>query len=418
MKINQERLQQHFEEMSEIGKIGETGICRPSQSSIEKQAFELARSWMEEAGMTVRIDHFGNLIGRLEGKDQTKPVLMLGSHLDSQPYGGRFDGVAGVLAAIEVVTTLTEQGMTPENPIEVVSFSDEEGWRFNKGLFGVRGILGQLEEGELLRKDKDGITREQALIDFGCDPNKFDESVYPQNSIAAFLELHIEQGPILEEKDQPIGIVSAISGPLWLTVRLTGFAGHAGSVPMAIRQDALVGAAEIIVALNEIAKQDPSAPTVSTVGTIDVFPNSRNIIPEKVEFTVDLRDIDINRRDLYETQLRERIQKVADKHQLTYEIIEDTKSEPRFCADWIKDIIRNECKEKGLEAPELMSGPFHDSLAMSYACDYGMIFIRCKDGISHNPAEYASYDDLAKGTDIMFGTVLKMIKQLQPSLTT
>lgn len=417
MKINANRLKHHFEEMSKIGKIEETGVCRPALSALEKEAFKIAGKWMEEAGMTVRIDHFGNLIGRLQGKDPNKPIMMLGSHLDSQPYGGRFDGAAGVLAAIEVVATLTEHGIIPENPIEVVSFSDEEGWRFNKGLFGVRGILGQLEEGELLRTDNDGITREQALRDFGCDPEKLEESVYPPDSIAAFLELHIEQGPILEQKDRPIGIVTAISGPLWLTVKLTGFAGHAGSVPMASRQDALVGAAEIIVALNEIAKQDPSAPTVSTVGKIDAFPNSRNIIPEKVEFTIDLRDIDINRRDLYEAQLRECILMVADKHQLTYEIIEDTKSEPRYCADWIKDIIRNECKEKGLKAPELMSGPFHDSLAMSYACDFGMIFVRCKDGISHNPAEYASYDDLAEGTDVMYGTVLKMIKQLQPSLT-
>ncbi|MFJ8246453.1 M20 family metallo-hydrolase [Peribacillus asahii] len=417
MKINAERLQQHFEQMSEIGRIGETGVCRPAQSLIEKEAFKLAESWMEQAGMNVKVDHFGNLIGRLEGKNPNKPVLMLGSHLDSQPYGGRFDGTAGVLAAIEVVTTLIEQGITPDNPIEVISFADEEGWRFNKGLFGVRGILGQLEEGELLRKDKDGITREQALRDFGCDPDKFEESIYPANSIAAFLELHIEQGPVLEQKNQPIGSVTAISGPLWLTVKLTGFAGHAGSVPMNTRQDALVGAAEIIVALNEIAKQDPSAPTVSTVGTIDVFPQSRNIIPEKVEFTVDLRDIDIQRRDQYEAQLRKCIQHTADKHQLSYEIIEDTKSEPRYCAEWIKDSIRNECEERGMKVPELMSGPFHDSLMMSYACDYGMIFVRCKDGISHNPAEYASYDDLAIGTDVMYGTVLKMIEQLQHSLS-
>lgn len=417
IKINAGRLKQHFEEMSEIGKIGETGICRPAQSDIEKQAFELASKWMKEAGMTVRLDHFGNLIGRLEGKDPEKPVLMLGSHLDSQPYGGRFDGTAGVIAAIEVVTTLTEHGITPDHPIEVISFADEEGWRFNKGLFGSRGILGLLEEGELLRKDKDGITRQQALIDFGCNPNEWKQSVYPPNSIAAYLELHIEQGPVLEKLDQKVGIVTAISGPLWLTVKITGFAGHAGSVPMNNRQDALVGAAEIIVALNEIVKKDPTAPTVGTVGAINVFPNSPNIIPEKVEFTVDLRDIDINRRGLYESKLRECIHKIAEKHLLTFEISEDTNSEPRDCADWIKNLIRKECNEKGIEAPELISGPFHDALIMSYACDYGMIFVRCKDGISHNPAEYASYDDLAIGTDIMYGTVLKMIHHLQPSLT-
>jgi allantoate deiminase len=306
MLTNPARLQQHFELMSEIGKLGETGINRPTLSPIEKQAFELAAGWMHEAGMTTRTDNFGNLIGRLEGTNTQLPILMMGSHLDSQPYGGRFDGAAGVLCAIEAVATLTEKGIKPARTIEVVSFADEEGWRFNKGLFGSRGILGKLEEGELDRTDKDGITRRQALIDFGCDPNKFQESEYAAGSIYCFLELHIEQGPVLDLGNKPIGVVSGISGPLWWTVKLKGMAGHAGSVPMPIRQDALVGAAEIILALRQIATQIPGAPTVGTVGTINVFPASRNIIPEEATFTVDLRDIDLNRRNQYEAALRER----------------------------------------------------------------------------------------------------------------
>jgi allantoate deiminase/N-carbamoyl-L-amino-acid hydrolase len=153
MKINSQRLQQHFEAMSKIGKIGETGTCRPAHSALEKEAFLIASNWMHAAGMTTRIDNFGNLIGRLNGSDASLPVLMLGSHLDSQPYGGRFDGVAGVLCAIEAVHTLTENGIVPSRSVEVISFADEEGWRFNKGLFGSRGILGKLEEGELLRSD-------------------------------------------------------------------------------------------------------------------------------------------------------------------------------------------------------------------------------------------------------------------------
>jgi allantoate deiminase len=364
---------------------------------------------MREAGMTTRIDNFGNLIGRLEGTDAKLPVLMMGSHLDSQPYGGRFDGVAGVLCAIEVVATLTQNGVKPTRSIEVVSFADEEGWRFNKGLFGSRGILGKLEDGELERQDKDGITRREALIDFGCDPEKFSESEYDPGSIYCFLELHIEQGPVLDLAKKPIGVVTGISGPLWWTVKLKGMAGHTGSVPMRLRQDALVGAAEIIVAVNQIANQVPGAETVGSVGTINVFPGSRNIIPEEVTFTVDLRDIDLERRNRYEEQLRSRINEITRKHQLTYTISEDTNSEPRYCAEWIKEIIRDECKARELDAPELMSGPFHDSLALSYACDYGMIFIRCKDGISHNPLEYSSYEDLALGADILYGTVLQIL---------
>lgn len=395
--------------MSLIGKIGDTGTCRPAHSALEKQAFELAASWMQEAGMSTRIDHFGNLIGRLEGKNPDLPVLMMGSHLDSQPYGGRFDGVAGVLCAIEVVRSLHENGVVPERSIEVVSFADEEGWRFNKGLFGSRGILGKLEEGELQRTDKDGITREQALRDFGCDVTKFKDSEYTQGSIFCFLELHIEQGPVLDLANKPIGVVSGISGPLWWTVRLKGMAGHTGSVPMPIRKDALLGAAEIIVAVNEIATQIPGAPTVGTVGTIQVFPSSRNIIPEEVVFTVDLRDIDLERRNRYEQQLRNKIESITGKHNLSYSISEDTKSDPRYCADWIKDIIRNECSALDLDAPELMSGPFHDALALSYACDYGMIFVRCKDGVSHNPLEFSSYEDLALGANVLLGTVRRIL---------
>jgi allantoate deiminase len=411
MTINATRLQQHFEQMSEIGKLGETGTCRPTMTATERKAFELAASWMLESNMTIRIDNFGNLIGRLYGTDRTLPMLMMGSHLDSQPYGGRFDGVAGVLCAIEVINTLVEQGIKPARSIEIVSFADEEGWRFNKGLFGSRGILGKLEDGELQRTDKDGITREQALVDFGCDPTKFADSEYAPGSIHCFLELHIEQGPVLDLGNKSIGVVSGISGPLWLTVKLKGMAGHTGSVPMHLRKDALLGAAEIIVAVNEIATQVPQAETVGTVATINVFPSSRNIIAEGATFTVDLRDIDLDRRYRYEAQLRDRIHAITQRHGLTYEITEDTNSEPRYCAPWIKDIIHAQCRSLNLDAPELMSGPFHDALALSYACDYGMIFVRCKDGISHNPLEYASYEDLALGAEVLYGTVLEVLKR-------
>lgn len=411
MNINPSRLENFFAEMSKIGKIGETGTNRPAHSPDEKKAFELAASWMQQAGMSTRIDNFGNLIGKLEGINSDLPVLMVGSHLDSQPYGGRYDGVAGVLCAIEAAITMHEKGLKPERTLEIISFADEEGWRFNKGLFGSRGILGRLEEGELQREDVNGITREQALNDFGCDITKFKESEYNDGSIYCYLELHIEQGPVLDINKKPIAVVSGISGPIWLTVKLKGMAGHAGSVPMPMRKDALVGASEIIIALNEIANQVPGNPTVGTCGTIKVFPASRNIIPEEVEFTLDLRDIDLERRNRYEKQLLDKIDEVSKKHGLTYEISEDWKSEPRYCADWIKDIIRNNCEKIGLkDTPELMSGPFHDAMAISYACDYGMIFVRCKDGISHNPLEYSSPEDLAIGAEVLYGTILDILK--------
>ncbi|SFE19384.1 allantoate deiminase/N-carbamoyl-L-amino-acid hydrolase [Paenibacillus catalpae] len=400
--IHAERLNRRIEELAQIGRIGETGVCRLALSKEDRAGVERVKSWMEEAGMRARIDPFGNLIGVFKGKNPELPVLMLGSHVDSQPYGGRYDGAIGVLGAIEVVQTMAEKGFIPEMDIEVVAFCDEEGCRFNKGLFGVRGMTGKLEEGELDRKDKNGVTRREALLEFGCDPAEFEGYTFEPARIGAFLELHIEQGPVLESLDSPIGIVSGISGPLWWTVELNGFAGHAGSVPMPMRRDALVGAAKVIVALNDLARLEEGASTVGTVGSLTVFPDSRNIIPEKVTFTVDLRDIVLSRRNEREQQLLETIQDICDEHDLQYLIREDTNSEPRYCAEWMKEILRKEGAGMGMQLPELMSGPFHDSLTMSYVCDYSMIFVRCKEGISHNPKEYSSPEDIALGAELLY----------------
>lgn len=408
MEIKASRLKDRLMRLAEIGKLGETGVCRLALSPEDKKAVLLVKSWFEEAGLEARIDAFGNLIGRWEGSVPGVPALMIGSHIDSQPYGGRFDGAIGVLGGLEVIQTLREQGFQPDVPIELAAFCDEEGCRFNKGLFGVRGLLGRLEEGELERCDAQGVTRREALLEFGGDPAKFQESQYAPGHVGAYLELHIEQGPVLEALDAPVGIVTGISGPLWWTVELCGFAGHAGSVPMAMRRDALLGAAITTARLNELAKEDPAAPTVGTVGSMTVFPNSRNIIPERVVFTIDLRDIDLPRRDALEARLRQIIEETASQHGLTWSIKEDTNSEPRYCAEAIKAELRQSAASMGLTPPELMSGPFHDALAMSYVCDYGMIFVRSKDGISHNPKEYSSIEDIALGTELLYRTVRKL----------
>ncbi|MGD6959698.1 M20 family metallo-hydrolase [Rossellomorea aquimaris] len=408
MSINRDRLKRHLEELAEIGKIGETGVCRLAHSKEDRQAVEVVKGWMEEAGLRAKIDGFGNLIGRIEGADKDKPILMLGSHIDSQPYGGRFDGTAGALGAVEVVHTMKDNGIVPDRTIEVICFSDEEGCRFNKGVFGVRAIAGMLEEGELDRKDKQGVTRREALKEFGVEPDVTSSPVYEKGDIAAFLELHIEQGPVLEEKGKPVGIVSGISGPIWLTVTLEGFAGHAGSVPMTMRQDALVGASEIIRKFDELVKKEGTETTVGTVGSMQVFPNSRNIIAEKVEFTVDLRDIDVEARTKLEGKLYQIIEETTSGYNLKYEIKEDTRSEPRYCADWIKDIMREEDEKLGLDSPTLMSGPFHDALFMSYISDYGMIFVRCDKGISHNPLEFAEMDDIEKGVELLYATASRI----------
>ncbi|WP_040949133.1 Zn-dependent hydrolase [Gorillibacterium massiliense] len=411
--INADRVEDRIDRLALIGKISETGVCRLALSREDRLAVDVVRGWMEEAGLVTRIDAFGNLIGRLEGEIAHAPAIMLGSHIDTQPYAGRFDGIIGVIGAIEVVQSMVEQGIKPAVSLEVASFVDEEGCRWNKGLFGVRGLLGKLEDGELERTDKNGVTRRQALLDFGGDPEGFATSIYPPGKISAFLEMHIEQGPILESLNRQLGIVTGISGPLWWTVDYYGFAGHAGSVPMTMRRDALVGAAKVISGLNEISAREAEngSPTVGTVGSLKVFPDSRNIIPEHVQFTVDLRDIDLHLRNRLEGELRQLIEDTAREHGLRYEIREDTNSEPRYCAPEIMAMIREAAGELELDAPELMSGPFHDSLSMSYYCDYAMIFVRCKDGISHNPAEYSSKEDIAAGTELLYRTVQKLLRR-------
>ncbi|MCA0986972.1 M20 family metallo-hydrolase [Guptibacillus algicola] len=411
MSINRSRLLSHLEELAEIGKIGETGVCRLAHSKEDRQAVDVVKGWMEEAGLSAEIDGFGNLIGRIDGEDKAKPILILGSHIDSQPYGGRFDGTAGALGAIEVIHTMKDNGIKPKRTIEVICFSDEEGSRFNKGVFGVRALVGMLEEGEIERQDKNGVSRKEALKEFGVETDLSESPVYKEGDIEAFIELHIEQGPVLESKNKPVGIVSGISGPIWLTVTLEGFAGHAGSVPMNLRKDAMVGASEIISKFDRMVKEKGKNTTVGTVGSVQVFPNSRNIIPEKVEFTIDLRDIDLDHRTKLEQELYTIIEETSNSYELTYSIREDTKSDPRYCADWIKEIMAEEDENLGLHSPVLMSGPFHDALFMSYISDYGMIFVRCEKGISHNPLEFAEMDDIEKGVNLLYKTAVRIAQK-------
>lgn len=395
-------------ELAEIGKISETGVSRLAHSNEDKEAMNLVLGWMKDSGMSVSIDSFGNLIGVYEGKLPSLPRVVLGSHIDTQPYAGRFDGTVGVLAAIEVIQSMHDKKIQPDRTIEVVSFADEEGCRFNRGLFGVRGLAGKVNDHELDSEDDNGITRKQALNAIGIEATTNNPARYNADNVHTFLEMHIEQGPLLESKDLPVGIVSGISGPLWLTVDFQGLSGHAGAVPMNLRQDALVGAAKVIFLYDEMLKSDPNSSTVGTVGYIKNFPNSRNTISENVTFTIDLRDIVPERRKIYEEKLYKLIDTTAKEYNLHYSVSEDMNSNPKYCSDWIKEIMNNELLEIGCEPFELMSGPFHDSIIMADICPYGMIFVRCRKGVSHHPDEYANIEDIIIGTQLMYQTVLKI----------
>ncbi|MET3506182.1 M20 family metallo-hydrolase [Halalkalibacter oceani] len=411
-KINSKRVYSRIMELAEIGKVGDTGVKRPALTKEDKEGQLLATKWMEEAGLTVSHDHFGNVIGRKEGKDPSLPSVMLGSHIDSVLNGGRFDGIIGVIGAIEVVQTITDENISHDHPIEVVAFCEEEGSRFNDGLFGSRGMIGQIDVGSLKKRvDDNGISRYEALktFGFGIDPDKINESVRKKNEIKLFLEMHIEQGPYLDETNQPVGIVKGIAGPAWYTISLEGVAGHAGTVPMGMRQDPMVGAAEIITEIEKICKQDPEADTVATVGRIQSFPGGSNIIPAKVEFSLDLRDIDRERRQNRYDEIKEKIKNVCAARKLSYSIETNMEIDPVPCSEKLVKTFLDVSKAKGINAPIMISGAGHDAMLMAAITDIGMVFVRCKDGISHQPNEFATEEDIAIGTELLLEAVLQHI---------
>lgn len=410
-KINSERIYSRILELSEIGKTEQNGVERPALTKEDREAHLLVSQWMEEAGLTVSHDNFGNLIGRKEGKDATLPTVMIGSHIDSVLNGGRFDGIIGVIGAIEVVQAIFDGGITHDHSIEVVAFCEEEGSRFNEGLFGSRGMIGKVTTGDLLRKDSNGVTRYDALrsFGFGINPDKIQESVRKKGEIKLFLEMHIEQGPFLDQTNQAVGIVKGIAGPSWYTVKIEGVPGHAGTVPMSLRQDPMIGAAEVITEIDRLCKLDPTADTVGTVGKIQSFPGGSNVIPNKVEFTLDLRDIDLARRKNVYEQIINKIEQVCTSRKLSYSIEKNIEIDPKPCSPKLINTLNDVSIAKGIVAPIMISGAGHDAMHLADITDIGMVFVRCKDGISHQPNEFAEKDDIAIGTELMLEAVLQNI---------
>jgi allantoate deiminase len=409
--ISGQRVNIRIEKLGEIGRTKDNGVQRLALSDEDREATLLVSEWMKEAGLTVSHDHFGNLIGRKEGRNPGLPSVMIGSHIDSVRNGGKFDGIIGVLAGIEVVHTITESNLSHEHPIEVVAFCEEEGSRFNDGLFGSRGMVGKVVEEDLKKVDENNISRYEALktFGFGINPDCKEESIRKKGDIKNYFEIHIEQGPILETKNYPVGIVSGIAGPSWLKVKLKGEAGHAGTVPMSLRRDPLVGAAEVIAEVESLCIEDPDAPTVGTIGRISAFPGGSNIIPESVEFTLDIRDIDLERRNNIIKKIEEKINRVCEDRGLEYEIERNVDVAPVKCSDNLVNTIKEACKDLGIKAPVMVSGAGHDAMLLAEITEIGMVFVRCRDGISHQPKEWAEIEDIVIGTKVLYESVLKHI---------
>ena len=404
--IDGERLWRRLFELAEIGKQEGGGVTRLSFTREEHAAKELVASYMREAGLSVHEDAAGNLFGRREGRDPDAPAVLVGSHLDSVYNGGNFDGPLGVLAGVEVLQTMNEQDVQTEHPVEVVSFTDEEGARFSFGMIGSRALAGTLTPEDLRHEDEQGVSIAEAMRDTGLDPGAIGHAARPQGSTKAYVELHIEQGMLLENENLSVGIVTGIAGPLWLRFVLEGEAGHAGTTPMRFRRDALAAAAHIMRYIETEASKTGS--TVGTVGQLSLSPGGINIIPGLAEFTLDLRDIDERVRDEVERRVLKDARGLCEERNVGLSIDTLQRVPPVPCSELVQNATEAACRELDLKPYFLASGAGHDGMQLKDLCPMGMIFVRSKGGISHNPAEWSSKNDCADGANVLNRTVLNL----------
>jgi len=403
--------QEILRRINELAAISETpeNLTRIFLTPQHRTAADLLLGWMREAGMAAHLDAIGNVCGRYEGGKPALPCLMLGSHYDTVRDAGKWDGPLGVITAISCIADLNRRGKRLPFAVEITGFADEEGVRFASTLLGSRAVAGKFDESVLNGRDKAGISMREALVQFGLDPQHIGAAARAPRELLAYVELHIEQGPVLEQKDLPVGVVTAIAGATRLAARLTGMAGHAGTVPMAMRRDALTGAAECISAIEDFCRSD-EAGLVGTVGHISAAPGATNVIPGQVSFTIDMRaPTDMHRRRAVAEIVR-RIEAIAKRRslQLQLDITHENRTAP--CAPWLQAQIAEAVKAEGYDVFELPSGAGHDGMAMIDISDVGMIFVRCRGGVSHHPDEHVELADADAGARVL----LRLIESFRP----
>ncbi|QSO46450.1 Zn-dependent hydrolase [Alicyclobacillus mengziensis] len=406
MNVNADRLWQRIQGLHEIGATGEGGVTRFSFTAEERTVKDIVSGFMRDAGLVVHEDAVGNLIGRREGLNPGAKVVLVGSHLDSVPNGGDFDGPLGVLAAIEAVAALEAAGIRTKHPIEVVAFTDEEGARFRFGMIGSRGIAGILSDADVdTHRDGNGITIREAMQAAGFDASGMSSAARERDAVKGYIELHIEQGKVLEQALQPVGIVSGIAGPLWLKFTLHGDAGHAGTTPMKGRRDALSATAEILLVIEQEAGLMKR--TVGTVGQLQVHPGGVNIIPGRVEFTLDLRDVDVTVRDEVEQKIITKAQTICEERGILLQVDTLQRVAPVTCDEQLQGLMKEAATEFGLDAPIVVSGAGHDGMQFADKWPVGMLFARSKNGVSHHPDEYTSKEDCALAANVLLGTIFR-----------
>ncbi|HTL90531.1 MAG TPA: Zn-dependent hydrolase [Leptolyngbya sp.] len=400
LTINGDRLNRRVAELANIGKLENGGVCRIAFTALDLQARNQVQSWMEDAGMTTRIDAAGNVIGRYAGQKDNALALATGSHIDTVPVAGAFDGCLGVLAGIEVVRTLRDHNMRLDHPIEVIVFSDEE-----RSVIGSKAISGEVHEDPAYYVRLDGTSIENALVKVGGDWSKIETA--QRNDIAAFVELHVEQGGILEHSQVPIGVVTGVVGQYRFAVKIKGRPNHAGTTPMHLRKDALVAGAQIVLAVNRIAFETPGD-QVATVGCLNVLPNATNTIPGEVELKIDLRDLSQSHLEQLVEQLKAEISAIAASTGTEITLKQTLHILPTLAAPGIINAIAQVCQALNLPQMQLPSRAGHDAQEVGRITDMGMIFIPSKAGISHSEEEYTSPEECTQGANVLLQTFLRL----------
>jgi len=403
VRVNGQRIMDHIKALGEFGKNPQGGVSRVAYSDADKQGREYALGLMRDASLDVTVDAAGNLIGRRAGKDNLKPLL-IGSHIDTVPEGGNYDGVVGSLGAIEVAQTLAENNITLQHPLEVVIFQNEEG-----GLIGSRAMNGELTEKELDLVSRSGKTIREGIKFIGGDTSKLSEVKRNKGDIAAYLELHIEQGNTLDTEKINIGVVEGIVGINWWDVTIEGFANHAGTTAMNNRQDALLAAAKFIEAVNRIVTSEPGR-QVGTVGRINAFPGAPNVIPGKVVLSLELRDLNAGKIKTLYDKIYAEAQQIATTSKTKFDFKEINVNIPAPTDPQMQTFIETAARELGLSTKKMPSGAGHDAQDMAQLGPVGMIFVPSVGGISHSPREFSHPADIANGANVLLHTILKVDK--------
>lgn len=405
--IQKERLAKDFEAMARLTDVGD-GINRLAFTDADWAGRQYIVDRMIDAGLTVEADGFGNVIGYKAGKNPDLPVVMVGSHTDSVPNGGNYDGVVGVLSAIEAVRSMTEDNVEHDHTIAVVDFMCEESSRFGAATLGSKAMRGELTLDDLHRLvDKKGISIYEALQSRNLNPDGIETMEYTR-PVKAFIEIHIEQGKVLEHEQKKIGIVTGIAAPERFYVTIRGNADHSGATPMKLRHDALCGASKIILGIEEIASMQEEPPVVGTVGVIEVIPGAMNVIPGAVKLGVDIRSISKVARDSVVTLIKEFIDVICEKRGLSYTIEPIAQDHPVAMHPAMIREIEGAVKAVDVEYMTMPSGAGHDAMHWANVVPTGMIFIPCHEGISHNPAEFTDMADIITGAKVL-DTVLRKL---------